>query len=103
MSYKLESWNTYKNREQPMIYTCKDSVKGWIRETIWPTMSKMGWNKTDIAEYGIETPKKWAKRIIDECLIMHLDSDKTHFVYSYTKGINGYMDYVQVFFKKIQN
>lgn len=103
MDYKLESWATYKRKNNPVIYSCRDWVKGWIKETVWPTMNNLGWHKADVAEYGINYPKKWAIKLIEERLIMHPDIDKTHFVYSYTKGDNGYMDYVQVFYKIIKD
>jgi hypothetical protein len=100
MSYKLESWSVFKKRENPKIYSARDSMKGWIRETIYPTMMELGWSKTTIEDYNIEKPKEWAKKLIESSLIHLKDVDKSHFVYAFTKGADSYMDYVQVFFKK---
>jgi len=94
----IESWVTFKKRENPTIYSVRDSSKGWIKETIQPTMQKLGWCVNLFCDYGIEKPKRIASGIVDE-LCKRSTVDSSHFVYSFTKGKNGYMDCVQVFYK----
>lgn len=96
MNYKLENWQTFKKRENPKLYTFNDRVK----EIIQPTMLKLGWHYTYIADYGIIKPKEWAKKEVEDLLQLK-DIDKSHFVYSFTKGKNDYMDVVYVFYKPI--
>ena len=101
MNYKLESWPTFKKRETPKLYFVNDGVKGWAKEIIQPTMRKLGWCYTYVADYGIIKPKEWAKKEVADLLQLK-NVDKSHFVYSFSKGKNGYMDVVQVFYKLIK-
>ncbi len=36
------SYSTFKRRHHPIIYECRDGVKGWIRETIAQTLIHYG-------------------------------------------------------------
>lgn len=101
MSYKLESWQTFKKRVDPKLYSVNDGVKGWAKEVIPPTMIKLGWHYTYVADYGITKPKEWAHKEVDDLLSLK-DIDKSHFVYSFTKGKNGYMDVVQVYYRTVK-
>ncbi len=46
----LISYDTFKRKNNPTIYEFRDGVKGWIRETIAPTLMSCGW-KICIQEY----------------------------------------------------
>ena len=99
MEYKLESWETFKKRENPTIVQCSGDEKWWIKETIDPTMISLGWGSIWDADYGFTKPKEIAKKMIEEKLLSIECADKSHFVYSFTKGQNGYMDFIRVFYK----
>lgn len=60
MEYKLESWQTFKKRENPIILQCRGDEKYWIKETIDPTMISLGWGFKWIADFGFTKSKEFA-------------------------------------------
>ena len=57
----LETWTTFKKRNKPQIFEVCDGVKWWAKETVQPTMRRLGWNVTMCADYLNEKPKELAK------------------------------------------
>lgn len=100
--YKLELWTTFKKRENPQILEIRGDEKWWIKETILPTMRSLCWSHRILCDYGYIKPKEIAIKLINEELLKIDWIDKSHFVYSFTKGQNGYMDSILVFYKIIK-
>lgn len=92
---RITSWATFRKKYVKEKYYVRDGVKGWIRDSVIPTLSHYGW-KICCQEYGYtmfnyEKPKAMAKRIITES---KMDTDKYEFLYYpyYYTGNNGFMD-----------
>lgn len=92
---RITSWATFRKKYVKEKYYVRDGVKGWVRDSVIPTLSHYGW-KICGQEYGYtmfcyEKPKAMAKRIITE---NKMDTDKYEFLYYpyYYTGNNGFMD-----------
>lgn len=105
---KIQGYRTWM-KKNPGIqkYVLWDGVKGWVRETINPTLKAYGW-KECITEwdYGLfmnEKPKEMAIRLLKETFGEEWMKDK-EFVYNshYYTGNNNYMDVLYVFYKPIK-
>ena len=92
---RITSWATFRKKYVKEKYYVRDGVKGWIKDSVIPTLSHYGW-KIFCQEYGYtmfnyEKPKAMAQRIITES---KMDTDKYEFLYYpyYYTGNNGFMD-----------
>lgn len=78
------SYETWKRHTNPTIYECRDGTKGWIRETIAPTLINAGWKicgqEYDYSLFDKEKPKAMAERIVLEVFGEEWVKDK-QFVY----------------------
>lgn len=101
------SYNTFKRRYAPSIWSVQDGQKGWAIQTVTPTLIHHGW-KYCIQEYDYglssahnrtnEKPKHMAQRLVLEQWGEKWTEDKK-FVYYLYEGTNGYMDVLYVFWK----
>ena len=97
---KITSWATFRKKNVSEKWYVRDGVKGWVRDSVIPTLSHHGW-EICCQEYGYtmfyyEKPKTMAKRIITE---NKMDTDKYEFLYYpyYYTGNNGFMDAFYLF------
>lgn len=98
------SYDTYKRRHHPTIYECRDGVKGWIRETIAPTLIHYGWHicaqEYAYSLFADEKPKAMAKRLILEIHGEEWAKNK-QFVYFASRNYhNDFEDNLFVFYKE---
>lgn len=103
-SLDLISYDTFKRRNNPTIYECRDGVKGWIKETIAPTLIHYGW-RICCQEYGYslfdsEKPKAMAQRLILEDHGAEWAKDKSFVYYSARSYKCDFQDNLFVFYKK---
>lgn len=93
-----------KRNPEIQKYVLFDGVKGWIRETINPTLKANGWKQAIIEyDYGLfmnEKPKDMAIRLLIDTFGEEWTKDKK-FVYNpyYYTGIHTFMDVLYVFYK----
>lgn len=97
------SYETWKRHTNPTIYECRDSTKGWIRQTIVPTLIKNGW-KVCCQEYNYslfdkEKPKAMAVRIVLEMFGEEWVKDK-QFVYFASRNYqHDFEDCLYIYYK----
>lgn len=92
----IQSWQTWKKRNNPPIYSVHDGTKGWVRQTIEPTLQKCGFTIVSAGyDYGFtDSCKQWATE--EAGFYLSSDDKKAgdwEFVYFCSHGNNGYMDY----------
>lgn len=96
MNSSVLSWPTWKKKNLPQTFGCYDSTKGWIRQSIQPTLIMYGFFfVAEDYDYGFnEKSKTWAlqeaDRYLSECGKQEKDCE---FVYFCSRGDNGFMDY----------
>lgn len=98
------SYDTWKRHNNPTIYECRDGVKGWIKETIAPTLIHYGWRmcgqEYDYSLFANEKPKAMAKRIVLEVFGEEWVRDK-QFVYFTSRNYrNDFQDSLFVYYKE---
>ncbi len=99
----LISYDTFKRKNNPTIYEFRDGVKGWIRETIEPTLISDGWKRC-IQEYDYslfydEKPKAMAKRLLMKEWGEEWVKDKQFVYYASRCYKNDFQDGLYVYFK----
>lgn len=106
--FDICSYNTFKKKENPVIYEVRDGGgKGWCCETVNPTMHSAGWNDC-IQEfnYGLfddEKPKDMAIRLLKQSYGPKWFEGKRFVYYPYYySGDNDYMDALYVYYKEIK-
>lgn len=100
---EIISYATFKHKNNPTIYECRDGVKGWIRETIAPTLISCGWKiciqEYDYSLFQYEKPKAMAKRLLIKEWGEEWVQDK-QFVYFASRCYKyDFMDALYVYFK----
>lgn len=103
-SIDIISYDTWKRRNNPTIYECRDSTKGWIKQTIVPTLIKHGWKicgqEYDYSLFDKDNPKAMAKRIVLEEFGEEWVKDK-QFVYFASRNYqSGFEDCLYVYYKE---
>lgn len=97
---KISSYAAWKKRERPESYMTRDFTKSWIKETIGPTLTRAGFGlccqKYDYQLFAHEKPGDMAVRLILESHSGDWVSGR-EFVYSATRGRNGYEDALLVY------
>lgn len=103
----LYSWTTWKrNNPNLQLYTVRDGVKGWVRDTVCTTIQHHGWKHLSQAyDYDLfcdEKPKAMANRLIRESFLKNKDLSQYEFIYYpyYYTGDNSFMDCLYVYFKE---
>lgn len=101
MKIDIISYNTYKSRQHPQEYVCRDGGGfGRYRETVAPTLLENGWKMaTEHYDIGLFENKK-PKDLAIDLVISLFDVEKYQFVYyaKYASG-NYYYDGLTVFYK----
>ena len=102
----LVSWSTFRKGCKER-WCVRDGVKGWIRDTVLPTVSHYGWKMLcqdyNYRMFDDEKPKKMAERLIREFYRYDFMKDDDMYSYEYLyypyyyTGNNGYMDAIYVF------
>lgn len=102
---KLTSWVTFRTKYVTERWCVRDGVKGWIVDSVLPTLSHYGW-EICYQDYGYtmfhyEKPKKMAIRIIKE---NQMDTEKYEYLYYpyYYTGNNGFMDAFYLFRRELK-
>lgn len=102
---RITSWATFRKKYVKEMWYVRDGVKGWIVDSVLPTLSHYGW-QICCQEYGYtmfcyEKPKAMAKRIITE---NKMDTEKYEFLYYpyYYTGNNGFMDAFYLFRREME-
>lgn len=99
------SYEWFKRRECPVVRKVRDGGgKGWICETVRPTMHNSGWcDCIQEYNYGLfkdERPKDMAVRLLLEAYSREWLAGKRFVYYAYRySGNNNYMDCLYVFYK----
>ena len=102
---KLTSWATFRSKYVTERYCVRDGVKGWIVNSVLPTLSHYGWEicyqDYDYTMFQDEKPKAMAKRIIEE---NQMDTGNYEFLYYpyYYTGNNGFMDTFYLFRRELK-
>ena len=106
LNLDLISWSTFRKGITQRWYV-QDGVKGWIRDSVLPTLSHFGWKiiaqEYDYGLFEQYKPKAMADRLIREFYNYNFNSEADmndyeylYYPYYYT-GNNGYMDALYVF------
>lgn len=100
MNSSVLSWPTWKKKNLPQTFGCYDSTKGWIRQSIQPTLIMYGFFfVAEDYDYGFnEKSKTWALQEADRYLSESGKQEKDcEFVYFCSRGGDGFMDYRAVY------
>lgn len=101
---RIQSYETWKKKENPKIYIVRDGVKWWAKQTVAPTIQHYGWKQCIFDSYYRDLEWKKPKERASELLINTWGNDwceGKEFVYYEYHGTNGYMDCMYVWFKEV--
>jgi len=95
----LMTWQTYKKKFNPDIYSVRDSTKGWIRTIVAPTMRNAGFYKT--GHEDIITDSRKPKQIVLDDFKEIVDKSElvVYFVYHPTASYAGYFTALEIYYK----
>jgi hypothetical protein len=90
------TWSTFRKKYNPDIYSVSDSSKGWIKETIKPTLSEYGFKHKSI---DIDSDERTPADIVKDHFYNHEELQIVYYTYSGSGNYSGYFKYLEVFYK----
>lgn len=95
---KIISWNTYRKTLKE-LYTVRDSCKGWIKETVHPTMLHNGFKQ--LRGNDIDMDERKPKQILlnDFKYIINDSELVVYFVSIPTGNYAGFYKYLDIYYK----